>query len=185
MDVRPTSIPDVLLIKPNVYEDARGFFKETYQEERYRKIGVNAHFVQDNYSRSQKGTLRGLHYQVEHAQGKLVQVFRGEIFDVAVDMRRTSPTFGKWTSAILSERNHLQLYIPPGFAHGFYVLSELAEFSYKCSDYYFPEYERTLLWNDAKLDIEWPITEGPLLSEKDQLGVPFAEAESYAAAGDE
>ncbi|MCA9042155.1 MAG: dTDP-4-dehydrorhamnose 3,5-epimerase [Planctomycetaceae bacterium] len=179
MDVQPTSIPDVLLIKPNVYEDARGFFKETWQEERYAKLGVDVHFVQDNYSRSQKGALRGLHYQLEHAQGKLVQVFRGEIFDVAVDLRRSSPTFGKWTSAILSEWNHLQLYIPPGFAHGFYVLSELAEFSYKCSDYYFPEHERTLLWNDPDLKIDWPISAPPLLSEKDRLGVPFSDVEYF------
>ncbi|QDU81055.1 dTDP-4-dehydrorhamnose 3,5-epimerase [Polystyrenella longa] len=179
MEVRPTSIPDVLLIKPSVFEDARGFFKETYQEERYHKIGVGVQFVQDNNSRSQRGTLRGLHYQLEHSQGKLVQVFRGEIFDVAVDLRRSSPTFGKWTSAILSEHNHLQLYIPPGFAHGFYVLSELAEFSYKCSDYYFPEHEKTLLWNDPQLDIEWPITESPLLSEKDQQGIPFSNIEYF------
>ncbi|MEZ6045347.1 MAG: dTDP-4-dehydrorhamnose 3,5-epimerase [Planctomycetaceae bacterium] len=179
MDVRPTSIPDVLLIRPNVFEDVRGFFKETWQEERYEELGVTAHFVQDNYSRSQKGTLRGLHYQLEHSQGKLVQVFRGQIFDVAVDLRKSSPTFGKWTSAILTESNHLQLYIPPGFAHGFYVLSELAEFSYKCSDYYFPEHERTLLWNDPTLDIEWPITEGPLLSGKDQNGKPFGEIDYY------
>lgn len=176
MEVRRTSLPEVLLIEPQVFGDARGFFKETYQRERYSESGISVEFVQDNYSRSCQGTLRGLHYQLEHPQGKLVQVIRGEIQDVAVDLRRSSPTFGQHVTVELSESNHRQLYIPPGFAHGFYVLSEVAEFCYKCSDYYHPEHEHTLLWNDPALGIDWKIEGEPILSEKDEQGKLLADA---------
>lgn len=170
----------MLLIEPRVFEDARGFFKETYQKQRYREAGITAEFVQDNYSRSTRGTLRGLHYQIEHPQGKLVQVFRGEIFDAAVDLRRDSPRFGKWVGHRLSEANHRQMYVPPGFAHGFCVLSDVAEVFYKCTDLYYPQYERTLLWNDPAVGIEWPIDGEPILSEKDRHGTPLSEADCYA-----
>jgi dTDP-4-dehydrorhamnose 3,5-epimerase len=179
MQVRQTELEGVLIVEPRVLGDKRGFFKETYQRERYAQAGITAEFVQDNFSRSLRGTLRGLHYQIERAQGKLVQAVRGEVFDVAVDLRRDSPTFGRWAGAILSETNHHQLYIPPGFAHGFYVISDMAEFSYKCTDYYFPQHERTLLWNDPTVGIDWPLVGEPILSEKDQRGTPLAQAECY------
>lgn len=179
MDVQETDLPGLLLIEPRVFEDARGFFMETWQKQRYAEAGIAAEFVQDNYSRSVRGTVRGLHYQIVQPQGKLVQAIRGEIFDVAVDLRRDSAVFGQWTGVVLSESNRRQVYIPPGFAHGFCVLSDVAEFTYKCTDYYAPEHERTLLWNDPAIGIDWPLNEEPILSEKDRRGVPLAEAECY------
>lgn len=181
MEVHQTELDGVLIVEPRVFKDPRGFFKETYHKQRYTEAGIGGEFVQDNFSRSSHGTLRGLHYQIEHPQGKLVHVVRGEVFDVAVDLRRDSSTFGKWAGAILSEANHHQLYIPPGFAHGFYVLSDIAEFFYKCTDLYFPQHERTLLWNDPTVGIDWPLEGEPLLSEKDVRGLPLNEAECYAS----
>jgi dTDP-4-dehydrorhamnose 3,5-epimerase len=181
LNVRQTSIPDVLLIEPKVFGDERGFFMETYQAERYESYGIPNHFVQDNHSGSRQGTLRGLHYQLRQSQGKLVRVVAGEIFDVVVDLRKGSPTFGKWEGAVLSAQNRLQLWVPPCFAHGFYVLSEWAEFVYKVTDYYSPEWERTLIWNDPQVGICWPLIEGaePLISPKDTQGQRLAEAELY------
>ena len=178
MQVEQTSLPGVLLITPRVFQDERGFFVETYHRERYAAHGIDAEFVQDNHSRSCRGTLRGLHYQIAHAQGKLVRVLRGEVFDVAVDLRRASPHFGRWIGNRLSEANHLQMYIPPGFAHGFCVLSDSADVVYKCTDHYRPEHERTLAWNDPDVAIEWPIEE-PILSPKDQSGMRLADCPSY------
>jgi dTDP-4-dehydrorhamnose 3,5-epimerase len=181
LKISSTIIPDVLLIEPQVFGDKRGFFMETYREEELLKSGVDCHFVQDNHSGSRQGVLRGLHYQIRQAQGKLVRVIRGEIFDVAVDLRRSSTTFGKWVGLKLTEENRQQLYIPTGFAHGFYVLSEWAEIVYKTTDYYAPEWERTLLWNDPALDIAWPIIDGsiPSLSAKDAAGLLLAKAEYF------
>jgi dTDP-4-dehydrorhamnose 3,5-epimerase len=173
-----TKLPGVMLIEPRVFEDARGFFMETYHAERFREAGIDVEFVQDNHSRSARGTLRGLHYQIEHAQGKLVRAIAGEIFDVAVDMRRHSQTFGQWVSASLSAENRVQLYVPPGFAHGFCVVSPHAEVVYKCTDLYYPEHERTLAWNDPQLDIAWPIGD-PLLSVKDHAGLSFSQAPRF------
>jgi dTDP-4-dehydrorhamnose 3,5-epimerase len=169
------------LIEPQVFLDARGFFMETYHARRLAEQGFTAEFVQDNHSRSQQGTLRGLHYQVRHAQGKLVRVVNGEIYDVAVDVRRRSPTFGRWTAATLSAENKHQLWIPPGFAHGIYVLSEVVDLLYKVTDYYAPEWERTLLWNDPQLNIAWPLINGqpPILSAKDAQGQPLAQADVF------
>jgi dTDP-4-dehydrorhamnose 3,5-epimerase len=161
-----------------VFEDQRGFFLESYHRLRFREEGLDAEFVQDNHSRSCRGTLRGLHYQIEHPRGKLCRVVRGEVFDVVVDLRRESPTFGRWAGVVLSEANRRQLYVPPGLAHGFCVLSETADFLYKCTDYYYPQHERTILWNDAALAIDWPIHE-PLLAEKDRRGLSFADAPCY------
>ncbi len=175
MQVRETELPGVLIIEPRVFPDDRGYFKETYQKRRYAEAGIDVEMVQDNCSRSTRGTLRGLHFQVQQPQGKLVEVTAGEIFDVAVDVRRDSPWFGRWTGVRLSESNHLQIYIPPGFAHGFCVLSEEATVTYKCTDYYAPEHERTLLWNDPDVGIEWPLTEPPRLSEKDRAGKMLGE----------
>ena len=179
MEVHQTKLPGVLVIEPRVFGDARGYFKETWQRTRYDAAGIAADFVQDNLSRSRQGTLRGLHFQLRRPQGKLVQVFRGEVFDVAVDVRRGSPTFGRWEGIVLSEANHRQLYIPPGFAHGFCVLSESADLFYKCTDYYDPQDERTLLWNDPAVAVEWPLAGAPLLSEKDQRGAPLDKLECY------
>lgn len=179
MNVIPTDIPDVLLIEPRVFRDDRGYFKETYERNRYTEIGIDLEFVQDNVSHSSRGTLRGLHYQIEHPQGKLVQVLRGEVFDVAVDMRRDSATFGRWVGETLSRDNHRQLYIPPGFAHGFCVIGDDADVFYKCTDFYFPAHERTLLWNDSDIGIEWPFEGEPVLSEKDARGAHLADAESF------
>lgn len=181
MKFTPTSIPDVILVEPRLFGDERGFFMETYQAERFAAAGIPSNFVQDNHSGSRQGTLRGLHYQIQQAQGKLMRVVVGEIFDVAVDLRRSSPTFGKWEGAYLSAQNKLQLWIPPGFAHGFYVLSEWAEVIYKTSDYYAPEMERTLLWNDPQINIQWPLIEGqaPILSDKDARGLPLAQAPTF------
>jgi dTDP-4-dehydrorhamnose 3,5-epimerase len=175
MQITPMPIPDVLLIVPDVYGDERGFFMEVYQAQKFSKAGISAVFVQDNHSRSKQEVLRGLHYQIQQVQGKLVRVVVGEIFDVAVDLRRSSSTFGKWVGAHLSSENKHQVFIPPGFAHGFYVLSSWAEIVYKTTDFYAPEHERTLLWNDPDIGVEWPLLNGqlPALSVKDQNGKPF------------
>jgi len=174
MKVSETSLPGVLLIEPRVFSDPRGAFWETYQAKRYADAGIAATFVQDNGSRSVRGTLRGLHYQLRHPQAKLVWVTRGEVFDVVVDIRRGSPTFGRWFGMTLAGDRPQQVYIPTGFAHGFCVLSEFADFAYKCSDYYVPDDEYGIMWNDPDLDIQWPIAE-PLLSDKDR-GYPTLNA---------
>jgi dTDP-4-dehydrorhamnose 3,5-epimerase len=181
MQFNRTSLPDVILIEPRVFPDPRGFFLESYQKERFVAAGIQADFVQDNHSASTKGVLRGLHYQIRQPQGKLVRVVVGEIFDVAVDMRRSSPTFGQSVGVILSAEKKNQLWVPPGFAHGFYVMSERAEVLYKASDYYAPQWERSLLWNDPVLKIEWPIEPGeePILSAKDAQGTLLSESETY------
>lgn len=180
MDVIQTTIPDVLIIEPKVFGDERGFFMESFNENTFReKTGVKAQFVQDNHSRSGKNVLRGLHYQIKQAQGKLVRVVSGEVYDVAVDIRQSSPTFGQWTGCILSETNKQQLWVPPGFAHGFVVLSDTADVLYKTTDYYAPEYERSILWNDPALNIDWKITDKPILSAKDQGGVTLNQAEVF------
>jgi dTDP-4-dehydrorhamnose 3,5-epimerase len=181
MEFEPTSIHDVILITPKVLGDDRGFFMETYQAQRFGAAGLPFIYVQDNHSGSQHGTLRGLHYQVRQAQGKVMRVMVGEIFDVAVDIRRWSPTFGQWVGVTLSAKNKTQIWVPPGFAHGFYVLSEWAEVAYKATDYYAPEWERTLLWNDPALKIAWPIPAGeePILSPKDAQGKLLSESEVY------
>ena len=177
----PTSIPEVLVLEPKVFGDARGFFLESFNRKVFREVtGVDADFVQDNHSRSARGVLRGLHYQVQQPQGKLVRVVRGAVFDVAVDIRRGSPTYGRWAGVELSEHNHRQLWIPPGLAHGFLVLSESADFLYKTTDYYAPEHERSIAWNDPAIGIEWPLEglgEGaPLLSQRDRDGLGLADA---------
>jgi dTDP-4-dehydrorhamnose 3,5-epimerase len=178
----PGSLPGLLIIEPKVFGDERGFFMETYQARRFSDAGIDLNFIQDNHSGSGKGTLRGLHYQIQQAQGKLVRAVVGEIFDVAVDLRRSSPTFGKWEGFQLSADHKQQLWIPPGFAHGFYVLSDWAEVIYKATDYYAPEWERTLLWNDPELGIDWPLEGGdgqPIISPKDAAGKRLREAEVY------
>lgn len=178
MKAVPTEIPEILILEPKVFGDERGFFYESYNERVFREAtGVDVRFVQDNHSRSGRGVLRGLHYQVQQAQGKLVRCTVGEVFDVAVDIRRGSPTFGRWAGVHLSAENKRQLWVPAGFAHGFLVLSETAEFLYKTTDYYAPEYERTIIWNDLDLAITWPLTGEPLLSAKDRSGRRLAEAE--------
>ncbi|PSB15297.1 dTDP-4-dehydrorhamnose 3,5-epimerase [filamentous cyanobacterium CCP1] len=180
MHVIPTEIPDVLVIEPRVFGDDRGFFFESFNESAFNeKTGANVRFVQDNHSRSAKNVLRGLHYQIEQAQGKLVRVVAGAIFDVAVDIRRSSPTFGMWVSCELSAANKRQLWVPAGFAHGFVSLEEGTEVLYKTTDYYAPAYERSILWNDPDLAIAWELTEDPVLSSKDQAGQPFRTAEVY------
>ena len=181
MKVTPTAIADVLIIEPTVFGDARGFFYESFNQKAFNEAtGQSLNFVQDNHSRSAKGVLRGLHYQIQQPQGKLVRVVRGAVFDVAVDIRKSSPTFGKWVGVELTEENHRQLWVPPGFAHGFVVLSESADFLYKTTDYYAPQYERCLLWNDASLAITWPLDGEPGLSGKDAQGTPFRTAEVFA-----
>ena len=180
MNVTPTAIPDVWLIEPTIHADDRGDFVETWHERRYREAGVAPRgFVQDNQARSARGVLRGLHYQVECPQGKLVRVVEGEVFDVAVDLRRSSPTFGRWVGARLSGARQEQLWVPPGFAHGFVVSSDRVDFIYKCTDYYDPSSERTLLWNDPDIGIQWPIDEGTdlIISEKDRNGVRWRSLE--------
>lgn len=172
MKIVPTPLAGVFLIEPRVFQDERGLFMETFHRPRFEEAGLAGEFVQDNHSRSVQGTLRGLHYQIEHPQGKLIRVVSGEIFDVAVDLRRSSPTFGQWFGAVLSASNMLQLYIPPPFAHGFCAISDVAEVVYKCTDVYYPQHERTIRWDDPDLNIRWPI-ERPLLSEKDQHGLAF------------
>jgi len=180
MQVIPTVIPDLVLLEPKVWGDARGFFFESFNSRDFTQLtGQNPTFVQDNHSRSSRHVLRGLHYQIQQPQGKLIRVTTGEIFDVAVDLRRSSPTFGQWESVRLSAENRRLLWIPPGFAHGFLVLSEAAEVLYKATDYYAPAHERTLLWNDPALGIAWPLTGTPLLSAKDQAGVALAQAPTY------
>jgi len=181
MQFKPTSIPDVILIKPKVFGDQRGFFLEVYHQKLFTENGILETFIQDNHSGSQQGTLRGLHYQIRHAQGKLVKVVAGEIFDVAVDIRRSSPTFGKWVGTRLSAENKHQLWVPAGFAHGFYAPSERAEVLYKVTDIYAPQWERTIAWDDPEIGIEWPILPGtkPLLSEKDSNGSLLTDAELF------
>lgn len=177
MKVIPTEIPDVLIIEPNVFGDERGFFYESYNKKRFEEAtGITTDFVQDNHSKSSKGVLRGLHYQIKQPQGKLVRVVSGEVLDVAVDIRKSSATFGQWVSVVLSAENKQQLWIPPGFAHGFIVLSDSAEFLYKTTDYYAPEHERCIRWDDAELSIDWQYGETPLVSAKDAKGVTFNEA---------
>lgn len=178
MKFTPTAIPDVVLIEPQVFADERGFFMETWQRRKFAEAGIDVDFVQDNHSRSVKGTLRGLHYQLPpHAQGKLVRVTVGEVFDVAVDIRRGSPTFGRWVGEYLSAQNKRMLWIPPGFAHGFYVTSDVAEFQYKCTDYYAPACERCIRWDDPQLAIAWPLAGEPLVSGKDKEGNALERAE--------
>ena len=185
MNVIRTAIPDVLILEPKVFGDTRGFFLESYNQKVFNEaVGHDVRFVQDNHSRSARGVLRGLHFQKEHTQGKLVRVVAGEVFDVAVDLRATSPTFGQWVGTLLSAENKRQLWVPEGFAHGFLVLSDSAEFLYKTTDYYAPQYERCLLWNDAQVAIDWPLAQldgiALQLSAKDQVGLPLASAETYA-----
>ena len=178
--VTPTAIPDVLILEPKVFGDDRGFFFESFNARDFAQAtGVDAHFVQDNHSKSAKGVLRGLHYQIQHAQGKLVRVVQGRVFDVAVDLRKSSSTFGQWVGVDLSADNHRQLWVPPGFAHGFVVLSESAEFLYKTTDYWYPEYERSLLWNDPVIGIDWSIDFEPQLAAKDRAGKSLAQAEVF------
>ena len=181
MNVVKTEIPGLLILEPRVFGDARGFFMESFNARAFQEAtGLDVDFVQDNHSRSTRGVLRGLHYQIQQPQGKLVRVVRGAVFDVAVDLRKASPTFGKWHGVELSEDNNRQLWIPPGFAHGFLVTSESADFLYKTTDYYAPEFERSLAWNDPAVGVEWPLTGEPLLSAKDMAGKPLAECETFA-----
>ncbi len=180
MQVVETPITGVVLIEPKVFGDARGFFFESYNTKRFEELtGVHTTFVQDNHSRSAKGVLRGLHYQIQQPQGKLVRVVAGEVFDVAVDLRRSSPTFGKWCGYKLSAENKRELWVPPGCAHGFLVTSDSAEFLYKTTDYWAPEHERCIRWDDAQLGVHWPLEAAPLLSAKDAQGMSFASAETY------
>lgn len=176
----PTDIPDVILIEPTVFGDARGFFMETWQQRSFQEAVADVTFVQDNHSKSGRDILRGLHYQVQNTQGKLVRVVSGKVFDVAVDLRQSSPSFGQWVGYELSAENKRMLWVPEGFAHGFYVMSETAEFVYKCTDYYAPQHERSLLWNDPSLSIDWPlVNKTPLLSDKDAKGELFANADYF------
>ena len=180
MRITPTSIPEVKLIEPAIFGDARGFFFESWNRRDFEAAGLAAEFVQDNHSRSVRNVLRGLHYQTEHAQGKLVRVVSGEVFDVAVDLRRSSPTFGQHVAMTLSESDKHMLWIPPGFAHGFLVISQTAQFLYKTTDYWYQAHERTLLWNDPALRIAWPLDGAPTLTAKDAAGLPLAAAALYA-----
>jgi len=175
----PMPIPDVILIEPKVFSDPRGFFYESWSARDFAERGVDAVFVQDSHSRSAKGVLRGLHYQIRQPQGKLIRVAVGEIFDVVVDLRRSSPTFGRHVSVRLTADSHRMLWVPPGFAHGFFVLSEYAEILYKQTAYYAPQYERSLLWNDPELAIAWPLADPPILSKKDEAGMPFRQTEIF------
>jgi dTDP-4-dehydrorhamnose 3,5-epimerase len=180
MKILPSSVPEVLVLEPLVYGDPRGFFYESFNQREFREIsGLDVQFVQDNHSRSARGVLRGLHYQLQQTQGKLVRVTRGSVFDVAVDIRRSSPSFGKWVGEELSEENRRQMWVPPGFAHGFIVLSEFADFLYKTSDYYAPEYERSIAWDDPDLAIAWPEGLTPVLSARDRAAVSFKKAELF------
>ncbi len=181
MLIQTTTIPDVLIIEPKVFGDERGFFYESFNTRSFAELtGIKANFVQDNHSKSAKGVLRGLHYQIQQPQGKLVRVVAGEVFDVAVDIRKHSPTFGQWVGVLLSGENKRQLWIPEGFAHGFLVTSESAEFLYKTTDYYAPEYERSILWNDSAIGVQWPLVGEPILSNKDKIGSLLSEAEVFA-----
>jgi dTDP-4-dehydrorhamnose 3,5-epimerase len=182
MEFEPTCLPEVLLIKPRVFGDARGYFFETCHDRKFAEAGIDAHFVQDNHSHSTRHTLRGLHYQIDQPQGKLVRVTCGEVFDVAVDIRRDSPRFGQWVGVVLNDTNHHMLWVPPGFAHGYLALSEEVDFVYKCTDFYAPEHERSIRWNDPLLDVKWPLPDGaePMLSAKDAVAPMFAAAGSHA-----
>jgi dTDP-4-dehydrorhamnose 3,5-epimerase len=180
MQVVKTAIPDVLILEPKVFADDRGFFFESFNQQTFQKLtGIKANFVQDNHSKSAANVLRGLHYQIEQAQGKLVHVAAGEVFDVSVDIRRQSATFGKWVGVVLSAENKRQLWIPPGFAHGFFVMRNDTEYLYKVTDYYAPQHERCIRWDDPAIGIEWPITQAPILSGKDQLGVALSQAKVF------
>lgn len=181
MKVVDTNITDVKIIEPQVFGDDRGFFMETFRASLFDELTGGKPFVQDNHSKSKQGILRGLHYQMQQTQGKLVRVVQGEVFDVAVDMRKTSPTFGQWVGEVLSAQNKKQLWVPEGFAHGFYVMSDTAEFVYKCTDYYAPEHDRSLKWDDPTVGIKWPLVNGesPLLSEKDEAGKSFQDADKF------
>ena len=182
MEFLPTALPGVVLIKPRVFEDARGFFFESWQQPKFAAAGIEATFVQDNHSHSVRHTLRGLHFQIQQAQGKLVRVTRGEAFDVAVDIRRSSPHFGKWVGVVLSEANRQLLWVPPGFAHGYLALSEVVDFIYKCTDVYAPQHERAIRWDDPRIGIKWPLPAGvtPLLSAPDAAAPLCNDAECYA-----
>ena len=178
--VTPTAIPDVLVLTPKVFGDARGFFFESFNQRDFAEVtGLDVQFVQDNHSRSARHVLRGLHYQIQNPQGKLVRVTEGAVFDVAVDLRRSSQTFGKWVGVELSAENKRQLWVPPGFAHGFVVLSETADFLYKTTDYWYPEFERSLRWNDPDVGIVWPLQDAPQMAKKDAEGISFASAETF------
>lgn len=179
MKVTPTSLPEVMLLEPRLFGDLRGFFFESWNEREFERLGIRAHFVQDNHSRSAKGVLRGLHYQIRQPQGKLVRAISGEIFDVVVDIRKRSPTFGRWEGVYLDAVSHQMLWIPIGFAHGFCVLSEFAEVQYKATDFYAPEHDRCILWNDPELRIDWPLISAPALSAKDAAGVLLRDAEVF------
>jgi dTDP-4-dehydrorhamnose 3,5-epimerase len=181
MEFLPTEIADVVLIRPKVFGDPRGYFFETWEERKFAAGGLDVKFVQDNHSHSTRGVLRGLHYQMPHTQGKLVRVAFGSVFDVAVDIRRSSPTFGRWVGMELSDQNHHMLWVPPGFAHGYLTLSESADFLYRCTDFYHPSSERAILWNDPDLNVVWPLLEGlqPILSAKDSVARPFRQAEYF------
>ena len=181
MQFEPTAIADVILVKPRVFGDPRGYFFESWEERKFASGGIPARFVQDNHSRSARHVLRGLHYQLPHPQGKLVRVARGAVFDVAVDIRRSSPTFGRWVGAELSERNHHMLWVPAGLAHGYLTLSETADFLYRCTDFYVPECERAIIWNDPDIGIQWPLPAGiaPVLSAKDAVARSFKQAELF------
>ncbi|BFG74357.1 dTDP-4-dehydrorhamnose 3,5-epimerase [Paraburkholderia terrae] len=181
ISVTATALPEVKIIEPKVFGDTRGYFYESFNAREFAEsVEADVEFVQDNHSRSAKGVLRGLHYQIEHAQGKLVRVVEGEVFDVAVDIRKSSPNFGKWVGVILSTENHRQLWVPPGFAHGFVVLSESAQFLYKTTDYWYQAHERSIVWNDPDIGIEWPIDFEPVMAAKDAAGKRIAEAEVFA-----
>ena len=180
MNVIKTKIPEVIIFEPEVFIDERGFFFESFNQQKFLEAAnLNIHFVQDNHSKSAKNVLRGLHYQIEHAQGKLVRVTQGEVFDVAVDMRASSPTFGQWVGTHLSAENKRQMWVPPGFAHGFLVLSDFAEFLYKTTDFYAPQHECCLMWNEPSIGVEWPLQGMPLLSAKDQLGFNLQDAKKF------
>jgi dTDP-4-dehydrorhamnose 3,5-epimerase len=181
VNIIKTDIPDVLILEPRVFEDTRGYFSETFNAKTWRETtGLDVEFVQDNHSRSCRGVVRGLHYQIQSPQGKLVRVVRGEVFDVALDLRRSSPTFGRWTGVTLTAENHRQCWIPVGFAHGFMAVSESADVLYKTTDYYAPEHERSIAWDDPELSIDWPLDAASILSDKDRGAVSFGEAEVYS-----
>lgn len=182
MKYTPLNIPDVILLEPDVFGDHRGFFMETFRDNEFQNNVAQTVFIQDNHSKSTQHILRGLHYQIQNPQGKLVRVISGEVFDVAVDIRKSSPYFGQWVGEVLSAENKKMMWVPPGFAHGFYVMSPEAEFTYKCTDYYAPEHERSILWNDPAISIEWPVPENeqPILSQKDEQALPLSQAEVFS-----
>jgi len=179
MNFTKTEIPEVIIIEPKVHGDHRGFFMETFRQQEFEQAGISSNFVQDNHSKSTQGILRGLHYQIKNPQGKLVRVVVGEVYDVAVDLRRRSPTFGQWVGVVLSAGNKRALWVPPGFAHGFYVMSPFAEVTYKCTTYYEPEFDRSLLWSDQELNISWPDKVNVVLSDKDRIAPSFALADKF------